>query len=118
MSKPNYPKAYWQVSGTTSNFVHTAGQQVIGFITPSTFASTAVTFTMSASLNDNPPVFVPVKDSTGSAISFTVTTSSYYGFSADQIAKFQGVEVFKVVGGSSEAQGTTVQLVLIPRQSI
>jgi hypothetical protein len=118
MSKPNYPVVYWQNAGTTSNLIRLGGQQLIGFITPSTFSSTSVTFKMATDLNANPIVSVPVKDSSGSAISFTVTTSSYYGFSADQIAKFQGIDNLQLVGGSSELQGTTVQLVLIPRQSI
>lgn len=114
MSKPVYPYIQWLVTGTKSNILKCDGNQLVGFITPATFSSTAVTFEMTASMIT--PIWVPIKDSSGSAISFTVTTSSYYGFSQDQIAKFLGVEIFRFVGGSSETAGTLIQPILIPRQ--
>lgn len=113
MGRPAYPTVQWQAAGTTSSMVKCDGNQLIGFITGGTLVSTAITFSMAPSTT---ATFVPVKDSGGSAISFTVTTSGYYGFSQDQIAKFTGVEIFKFVGGSSEAAGTTIQPVFIPRQ--
>lgn len=113
MSKPVHPVIQWLITGTKSNILKCDGNQLVGFITPATFSSTAITFEMTATMTS--PIWVPVKDSGGSAISFTVTTSSYYGFSQDQIAKFNGVEVFRFVGGSSETAGTLIQPILIPR---
>lgn len=114
MSKPAYPVVQWQIAGTSSSFVKCDGMQLVGFVTGGTLVSTTMTFSMEPAITS--AAFIPVKDSTGAAISFTVTTSGYYGFSQDQIAKFTGVEIFKFVGGSSEAAGTTIQPVLIPRQ--
>jgi hypothetical protein len=83
------------------------GQTVCGFFTPAVFASTAVTFSV---CDTKDGTYVPLKDSSGSAISFTVSTSGYYGFKNDQISAFQGVKFLKAVGGSSEAAGTVVKL--------
>lgn len=117
MGRPAYPQIGWTNAGTTSDLYKLDGNQLVGFITPSNIASSSITFTMVSSLSGT-PTFIPVADSAGSSISFTVTasTAKYYGFSQDQIAKFTGVEVFKVVGGSSEAQGLVLKLVIIPRQ--
>lgn len=117
MSKPAFPTVAWKATGTSSDIVRCDGNQLVGFVTGATLSSTAMTFSMATTLaSAGNPTFVPVKDSGGSAISFTVAPSGYYGFSQDQIAKFTGVEAFKFVGGSSEAIGTTIQAVLIPRQ--
>lgn len=116
MGRPAYPTKTWNVAGTDSEIIKLDGNQLIGFITGATLISTTMTFKMAPTLAVTSPAFVAVKDSGGSAISFTVTTSSYYGFSQDQIAKFDGVEIFKFVGGSSEAAGTTIQAVFVPRQ--
>lgn len=118
MSKPLYPLIGWNNAGTNSNLYKTDGNQVIGFIVPATFVSTSVTFQMITSLASTTAVFVPVCDSSGSAISFTTTTATakYYGFSQDQIAKFTGIEIIKMISGSSEISGVAVQLVVIPRQ--
>lgn len=119
MSKPAFPVVQWQVAGTSSSMVKCDGNQLIGFVTGGTLVSTTMTFSMvpsTAAGGSTGPTYIPVKDSSGLAISFTVTTNSYYGFSQDQIAKFTGVEVFKFVGGSSEAAGTTIQPIIVPRQ--
>lgn len=119
MSKPAHPLIGWNNAGTTSNLYKMDGNQLVGFILPANTASTSVTFTMASSLSTAAnSIFIPVADSSGSAISFTVTasTAKYYGFSQDQIAKFTGIEIIKMVMGSSEAVGFAAQLIIIPRQ--
>lgn len=119
MPRPNYVPAVIPSGGTKPiTFTKLVGQQIIGIITPSTFVSTAITFNMCPDLNAAIVLSLPVKDSSGSAVSFTVTTSGYYGFSQDQIAKLSGVENIQPVCGSAETTGATLQLVLIPRPSI
>lgn len=112
MSSPNYPAATWNITGTTSAAVKFLGQQLVGFLTPATLSGTTITFTMRDNEND---AFIPVKDSSGSAVSFTVAVSGYYGFTQDQVAKFSGIKEVQVVSGSSEAAGRIVELALIPR---
>lgn len=119
MSIPAYPSVQFNAasSNTKSNWVALTGQQLIGFITPSGLTSTAITFNMTPSRQTNPIITYPVKNSTG-AISFTVTTSSYYGFTQDQREAFEGIENIQLVGGTSETPGTIINLVTIPRPSI
>lgn len=118
MGRPAYPAVNWQTAGTTSQMVKCDGNQLIGFITGATLVSTTMTFSMvqSAVLAQTASNFLPVKGSAGTAISFTVAPNGYYGFSADQVNIFTGVEIFKFVGGSSEAAGTSIEAVFIPRQ--
>lgn len=118
MSRPNYVPVTIPAGGTKQlAFTKLVGQQVIGLLTSTPLVSTAITFNMEISTDT--PVVLPVKDATtGSAISITVATSGYYGFSQDQIAKFSGVENIQPVCGSTETTGTTLQLVVIPRPSI
>lgn len=107
MSTPAYPQVNWRAAGTKSDPIELYGQVLVGFYTPGTLSSTAFTFEASDRIDGT---YVPVKNSSGSAISFTVAASGYYGFSEDQIAAFQGVQCLKVVGGSSEAAGRQVKL--------
>lgn len=115
MGRPAYPVVKWQVTGTTTPLVKCDGNQLVGFITGPTLSSTTMTFNDVSSFNQSATP-VPIKNSAGTAISFTVTTNSYYGFSQDQTAQFTGVEVFQFVGGASETAGTTIQPIFIPRQ--
>lgn len=107
MPTPSYAQLNWRAAGTTSDPIELAGQTVLGFITPGTLTSTSVTFTACDTIDGT---YVPVKDSSGSAISFTVTTNGYYGFKYDQIGAFLGIRFLKMVGGSSEAAGRQVKL--------
>lgn len=115
MTAPGYPLAFWQNAGTTSNVIDLGANQLVGFVTPATFTSTTLTFNAATSFSGT---LKAVKDSSGSAISFTVAANGYYGFTEDQKIKFEGVRFLQVVGGSSEAQGRLVELCIIPRPSI
>ena len=119
MARPSYTLVPWTKTGTTSGIVNLTGNQLIGFVLPSTIASTAITFNMALAM-DKVSTLAPVADSTGNTISFTVTatTFKYYGFSQDQIAKFNGVEILQMVAGSSETLNQSIYLVTIPRPSI
>src|SRR4051794_12498084 len=109
MVTPAYPDVNWRAAGTTSEAVALQGQTLVGFFTPSTFASTAVTFTGCDTIDGT---YKPIKDSSGSAISFTVGTNGYYGLKYDQIAAFLGLQFIKMVGGTSEAAGTKTKLAI------
>lgn len=117
MSTPAYPIVSWKAAGASSDILKLNGNQIIGFITGATLVSTTMTFSMVPALSTaTNPAFIPVNGSAGTPISFTVAPNQYYGFSADQQSIFVGVEVLKFVGGSSEAVGTTIRAVIIPRQ--
>lgn len=122
MSRPAYPTIPWTVTGTKSGPFALDGNQLIGFILPSTIASTSIKFNMATTKNISTGgiVWIPVDDSSGAQLSFTVnaSTAAYYGFSQDQIAKFTGVELLQVVAGSSETANQNIQMVIIPRPSI
>lgn len=113
MSNISYPFANWQKSGTTSEAVNISQYQLVGFATPSGFTSTSITLLASPTVDGT---YLPVKAATGgSAITFTVTTSSWYSFTADLIAQLQSLKHLKFVGGSSEAAGTQLMLAIVPR---
>lgn len=115
MGRPAYPIIGWTNIGKVSDMVKMDGNQLVGFIVPATFVSTAVTFSMATSSSGT---FIPIADSGGSTISFTTTTltAAYYGFSADQQSKFLGAEIIKMNTGTNEAAGIQVRFVVIPRQ--
>lgn len=120
MSRPAISLVPWPNAGKTSAPIKLDGNQVVGFILPATIASTAITFKIATTLNvaSGSPVWIPVNDSSGSVISFTVNaaTAGYYGFSQDQIAKFTGCEVLQMNAGTSESANQVIQIVIIPRR--
>lgn len=119
--RPQYSKIKWTTTGTKSDLMKLDGNQLVGFLLPVTSVSTSFTFNMASTtaIASGSIAWIPVADSSGSVISFTTTTTTakYYGFSQDQIAKFTGVEIVQMVGGSSEAANQNIQLVFLPRPS-
>lgn len=80
-----------------SNLISLKGFTLVGIQTPSAFTGTALTFEACASDGTG---CVQVKTSTsGTALSYTVTTSSYYAINP---ADFQGIQFLKIKSGSSE----------------
>lgn len=122
MSRPTYPVIPWPTAGSTSSPITLDGNQVVGFFLPTTIASSTIKFNAANTKNISGGgiIWVPINDSSGAQISFTVnaSTAGYYGFSQDQIAKFTGVEILQMVAGSSEAANQNIRLVIIPRPSI
>lgn len=120
MGRPANATIAWPTTGTKSQAFKLDGNQLVGFYLPVTIASTSITFNAATTINVNGASvnWVPIADSSGTTISFTVTasTAKYYGFSQDQIAKFTGVELLQMVAGSSEVANQTIQLVIIPRR--
>ena len=80
----------------------------VGFITPSSFTSTSMTFTVSV---DGTNYYALKKNDGSASISYTVTTSSYYPMNP---ADWCGIQNFKMVGGSSEAAARTIILIFRP----
>ncbi|MBX9583664.1 MAG: hypothetical protein K2X87_25460 [Gemmataceae bacterium] len=100
----SHPHVTWPAAGTTSKAVALAGQTICGLYLPSGFAGTAVSFTAC----DTPDgTYVAVKDDTGTAISYTVSASSFCRIRPSDLA---GIQFLKVVSGSSEAAGTAAKL--------
>ena len=118
MSKPVYPQIKWPQTGTTSGYFTTDGNQVVGFITPATIASTSITFNAAISTQIQPITWFPVENSASSSITFTTkaATAQYIAFNADQVNQFSGVEAVQMVASSSEVANSAFRLVLIPRQ--
>lgn len=98
----------------SSEYLDIHGNDVVGFYTPSALTSTAITFQAASDLDQT---FVAVKDSGGSAISFTVAVSGYYGFSQDQICKFRGIRYLKLIAGSAEGAARQIPMCLVPRSA-
>lgn len=115
--RPSYLPVIIPASGTTPvNWASLSGQQLVGFIIPASMTSTAITFNMSPDLNAATISSVPVAASSGSTISFTISTSAIYvGFTNDQFKQFEGVENVKIVCGSTESSARTIYLVTLPR---
>lgn len=112
--KLNIPKG----SGSkTSQIEKLSDLQVVGFYTDANLVSTSLTFNACPSLDANPPLTLPIVNSATSS-TFTVTTSKYYGFTADQRATFEGVGTIQAQGGSNETNGTVITLACIPRPAV
>jgi len=93
-------------SGTPSTGpIDLHGGVLYGIYLPAEFDGTALSFT-SAPASDG--TFVPVKDSGGSAISFSVTASGYYGLKADQVAVLKGCRFLKLVSGTNQSTTDTI----------
>ena len=96
----------WPAAGTTSAAINIDNKTPVGLRTPSTFTSTSITFSESEAHNGT---FRVIKDETGTAITYTVTTNSFYRLKPSD---FAGAGPFiKVIGGSSEAEGREVEIV-------
>ena len=116
MSTPEYADATINVTGKTTNWVNLAGKQLVGFYTPATLNSTALTFNMTPSIDTI--ASKPVGSSAGASLSFTVTTGTYYGFTQDQTSILNGVTFVQVAVGTNETAPCTIKLATIPRPSI
>jgi hypothetical protein len=81
------------------------GGVLYGIYLPAEFDGTALTFTTAPAAGGG---HVAVKDSSGSAISFTVAASGFYGLSADQVAKLKGCRFLKLVSGTNQSATDTV----------
>lgn len=91
------------ISGTTTPAIPLNGFSLVGITTPATFTGTALTFLVSNALAGT---YVPLKTTTsGTALSYTVTTSSYYAIDPKD---FAGVAFLKIVSGSTEGAARTL----------
>lgn len=81
------------------------GGVLYGFFLPAEFDGTALTFTTAPTAGGT---HVAVKDSGGSAISFTVAASGYYGLNANQVNALKGCRFLKLVSGTNQSTTDTV----------
>lgn len=88
-------------SGTTTAEIDLEGSTLVAIRTPASLASTSITFTVATSSGGT---YVPLKDSSGNAIS--VSTSGTASQHALAPADFAGVRYVKAVCGSTETSKT------------
>ncbi len=100
-----YPTATIASGAASTGEIDHHGGVPYGFFLPAEFDGTALTFTTAPASGGT---FVAVKDSSGSAISFTVAASGYYGLSADQVAKLKGCRFLKLVSGTNQSTTDTI----------
>lgn len=87
----------------SSSLVKLNGFALVGISTPAALTGTAITF---ESCDVTGATCVPLKVTTsGTALSYTVTTSSYYAIDP---APFQGVQYLKLKSGSAEGAARTL----------
>ncbi len=80
-----------------SSLIKLNGMALVGITTPAALTGTALTF---ESCNSAGASCIPVKVTTsGTALSYTVTTSSYYAIDPKD---FQGIQYLKIKSGSAE----------------
>lgn len=92
---------------TTSSLVKLVGFNLVGIQTPAALTGTTLTF---QACNSDGSTCVPLKvTSSGTALSQTVTTSSYYAMDP---VNFHGVAYLKLVSGSSEGGARSITLSL------
>lgn len=95
--------------GTTSEALPTSVGTILGFRTPATLTSTAVTFTGCATATGT---FVPVYDSEGNQVSVTVTTSRGYTLSGSDADAILGHPFIKMVFGSAEGGDRSISVTI------
>lgn len=92
---------------TESSLINLKGFVLVGITTPAALTGTALTFESCSSTGTG---CIPVKTSTsGTALSYTVTTSSYYAITPTD---FQGVQYLKIKSGSAEGAARTLVISL------
>ena len=89
-------------SGTVSNVISSSGLGLCGIKFPAGFLGTTVTFNVCESATGT---FVPMKNSTGTAISYTVGASEYTVINPSD---FQGVAFFEIVSGTAQTSGASL----------
>lgn len=94
-------------SGTNSSVLETNGYVPVAIRTPGTLTSTSLTF--SAGLASDGSDLVPMRDSTGTAIGATVAASRHIPLNPSD---FAGVHCLRLVMGSAETAGRTIQVIL------
>jgi hypothetical protein len=82
----------------------TSGRSLVAIQTPAALTGTALTFTACSTSGGT---FVPVYDTSGNAVSVTVSTSRYIPLTP---ASFVGIRYLKVVSGSAEAAARSITL--------
>lgn len=88
---------------TESSLINLSGFSLVGITTPAAFTGTALTFESCASDGSS---CIPVKTSAaGTALSYVVTTSSYYAISP---IDFYGIAYLKIKSGSAEGAARTL----------
>jgi hypothetical protein len=92
---------------TTSGALDLADNTLLGIMMPAAFTGTTLTFTASA----DGVTYAALYDSTGAAVSVTVSTSRYIYI--DPVI-FAGVRYVKIVSGSAESGARTLALVVRP----
>ena len=100
-----FPTATIASGAASTGVIDLHGGVLYGFFLPAEFDGTALTFTAAPAADGT---FVPVKDSGGSAISFTGAASGYYGLSADHVAKLKGCRFLKLVSGTNQSTTDTI----------
>lgn len=87
----------------SSGAINMKGMALVGIFTPAALTGTALTFEVSQTLAGT---YVPLKVTTsGTALSYTVTTSSYYAIDPKD---FAGVQFLKIKSGSAEGAARTL----------
>ena len=97
-------------SGTTSQAIDVGEWLIAGIVTPA--ALTGVAFTFTGALTES-GTYRPLVDSTGAAISVTVSADDHVLIEPQT---FAGVSWIKLVSGSAEAAAREITLVLHKRE--
>lgn len=100
-----YPTATIASGAASTGAIDLHGGVLYGFYLPAEFDGTALTFATAPTIDGT---YLAVKDSGGSAISFTVAASGYYGLKADQVNVLKGCRFLKLVSGTNQSTTDTV----------
>lgn len=100
-----YPTVTIASGSAASGEIDLHGGVLYGFFLPAEFDGTSLTFTTAPTPGGT---HLAVKDSSGSALSFTVAASGFYGLSGDQVAKLKGCRFLKLVSGTNQSTTDTI----------
>lgn len=90
-----------------SSIINVRGRDVVGVQMPAAFTGTAITFTASF----DGATFQALYDTAGNAVSYTVAASRYIQIPRGTLG---GMQALRLVSGSAEGAGRTVQVILQP----
>ncbi len=92
---------------TVSTAIDLGGASMAGIIMPAAFTGATISFKVSDTLAGT---YVPLKNTAGTTISFTVSASTAIGFSPTDFAAWQYIQIV-----SASAEGGSRDIKVIPR---
>lgn len=96
------------INDTTSNAINVYGKRIVAIAMPAAFTGTAISFTAATTLGGT---YKTVTDTSGTAISITVSASKYILVLPADLC---GLQYLKIISNGTETAARAIELVVMP----